>query len=66
MAAGRFDDGHAVVGNVAAQIAGRDDAIAQIVWVENFLQAHGDGFQVAAGQPAVSGEALGENQQVGF
>ena len=66
MAAGRLHDGHAVVGDVAAQVAGGDDAVVQVVRVENFFQAHGDGFQVAAGQAAVGGKAFGENQEVGL
>ena len=66
VAAGRLDDGHAVVGDVAAQVAGGDDAVAQVVGVQHLLQADGDGVEVAAGESAVGGEALGEDEQVGL
>ena len=62
--AGRLHDGHAVLGDVVAQIGGGGDAVAQVVLVQRFLQAHGDGLQVAAGQAAVGGKALGQDQQV--
>ncbi len=55
-----------MVGDVAAQIAGGDDAVVEIVGVENFVETDGDGFQVAAGKTAVCGEALGEDEQVGL
>ena len=52
------------LGDVAAEIGGRDDAVAQVVLVERFLQADGDGFEVASGEAAVGGIALGEDEQV--
>ncbi len=61
VAAGRLDDRHAAVGDVAAQVTRGSDPVAQVIGMEDFLQAHRDGIQVAAGQPAVSREALGEN-----
>src|ERR1017187_5627946 len=61
-----LDDGDAVVGNMAAQAAGGDDAVAQIVGIEDLFQANGDRVQVAAGEATVSGEAFGQNEQVGF
>ena len=64
--AGRLDDRHAVVGDVPAQVAGGDDAVAQIVRIEHLLQAHGDGVQVAAGQAAVGRKAFGQDQQIGL
>ena len=50
--------------DVIAQIGGRGDAVAQVVFVQRLLHAHGDGFQVAARKAAVSGIAFGEDQQV--
>src|ERR1039457_3684031 len=66
MTAGRFDDGDAAVGDVAAQIAGGDDAVLQVVGIEDFFQAHGDGVEIAPGQAAVSGKAFGEDEEIGL
>ena len=66
MAAGRLDDGHALGGNVVAEVRGRGDAIAQIVLLERLLHADGDGFEIAAGKAAVGGISLGEDQQIFF
>ena len=66
VAAGRLDDGDAVVGDVAAEVAGGDDAVVQVVGVEDLFQADGDRVQVAAGQSAVGGEAFGQDEQVGL
>ena len=56
--------GHAVLGDVIAEIRGRGDAIAQVILFQRFLQADGNGLQIAPGQSAVGGIALGQNQQV--
>ncbi len=66
VAAGRLHDRHAAVGDVPAQVARGNDPVAQVIGIENFLQSHRDGVQIAAGQPAVGRKALGEDQQVGF
>ncbi len=49
---------------MAAEIVGGDDAIAQVVLVERFLQTDGDGFEIASGESAVGRIALGEDEQV--
>jgi hypothetical protein len=50
--------GHALVGNVAAKIAGGGDAVLEVIGIEHFLETDGDGFEVAPGQAAVGGESL--------
>ena len=62
----RLHDRHAFAGDVIAQVRGRSDAIAQIIFFQRLLQADGDGLQVAAGQSAVRRIALGQNQQILF
>src|SRR6185437_1413611 len=51
---------------MAPEVAGGSDAIFQIIGVKHFFEADGDCFKVAAGESAVSGKALGENQEIGF
>src|SRR5271170_4357769 len=62
----RLDDGNAVVGDVAAQVAGGRDTVAQVVRLQHFFEASCNGVEIAAGQAAVGGEALSKNQQVVF
>ena len=64
VAARRLYDRHALLGNVVAQVAGRSDAVFEVVMVQRFLESDGDGFEIASGQASVGGIALGENQQV--
>ena len=64
MASGRQDDGDSLLGEVVAEVGGGGDAVAQVVLVDGFLQADGDGFEVASGEAAVGGVALGEDEQV--
>jgi len=49
--AGRLDDGDAMIGDVAAEVAGGDDAVVQVVGVEHLFETDGDGVQVASGRP---------------
>src|ERR1035437_4249714 len=60
----RMNNGHAVLGNVVAQVSRRSNPVAQVVLLQRLLNAHGDGLQVAAGKPAVSRVALSQNQQI--
>ena len=64
MPAGRFDDRDAVVGNVTAEICGGGDAVLEIVGMENFFETDGDGFQIAARESAIRGEAFGQDQEI--
>ena len=66
VASGRLDDGHSLGGDVIAEIGGGGDAVAKIVFVEGFLQADGDGFEIASGKAAIGGIALGKNEQIFF
>ena len=66
VASGRLDDGDSRVGDVVAKIGGGSDAIFEIVVVQGFLQADGDGFEVASGEAAVGGVALGEDEKIFF
>ena len=52
--------------DVVAEICGRGDAVAQVVFFQRFLNADGDGFEVASGEAAVGGIAFGEDQQIFF
>ena len=65
-AAGRLDYGHALSGDVTAQVGRRGDAIFQIFRLQDFFQTNGDRLQVATGQAAIGRESFGENQEVGF
>ena len=47
-----------------AEVGRRLDAVAQVVVVDDLGQTLGDGFEVAAGESAVGGEALGEDQDL--
>ena len=58
VAARRLHDGHAVLCDVIAQIGGGSDAVAEIVFVERFLDADSDGFEIASGKAAVGGDSL--------
>ena len=66
MAAGRLHDGYAVVGDVAPEIAGGDDAVVEIVGVEDFFQPDRNGVEVATREASVGGEAFGEDEEVGL
>ena len=52
--------------DVVAEIGGRGDAVAQVVFFEGLLHADGDGFEIASGEAAVGGIALGEDEQILF
>jgi hypothetical protein len=64
VAAWGLHNGDARGGNVIAKVSGGGNAVAQIILVQRFLQAHGDGFQISAGQPAIGRIAFRENEQV--
>ena len=49
-----------------AEIGGRGDAVAQVIFFERFLHADGDGFEIASGEAAVGGIAFGEDEQIFF
>src|SRR5215831_13568754 len=55
MPAGRLYYRYAMVRDMASEVRGGRDPIAEISGIENFLEADRDSFQVAAGQPAVGG-----------
>jgi len=64
VATGRFDNRDAVIGDVTAEIIGGSDTIAQVIRVQDFCKADGDGLQIAAGQPTVSRETFGKDQEI--
>ena len=64
VAAGRLDDGNSAGSDVIAEICGGGDAVAEVVLLKRLLDADGDGFEVAAGEAAVGGVALGEDEQI--
>ena len=66
VAAGRLDDRHTGVGDVPAKVVGGYDPVLQVIRVEDLFKAHRDGFEVAAGESAIGGEALRQNKQIGF
>ena len=64
VAARRLHNRHAVLGNVVAKVSRRGDPVAQVVFLQRLLHAHRDRLQIAAGESAVGGIALGQNQQI--
>ena len=54
---GRLDDRNPFSCQNIPQIRHRPDAVAQIILVQNLVQAHGNGFQIVASQPTVRGIA---------
>src|SRR4051794_20402718 len=64
MASGWLHDGNAMIGDVTAEISGGNDAVAQVVLLERFLQPDGYGFKVASSEPAVGGVTFRENEEV--
>ena len=64
VAAGRLDDRHAGRDQLVAEVLGGADAVAQVLLVDDLLEPARDRLEVVAGQPAVGGEALGQDQQV--
>ncbi len=59
--ADRLDDRHAQLGEGLAEVAGRGHAVLQVVLVDDLLQPHGDGLQVASRQSPVGRKALRED-----
>ncbi len=66
VAAWRLDDGNALVSDVAAKVPGRNDAVVEIVGVENLFEPDRDGFEIAARETSVGRKSLGEDEQVGL
>src|SRR5206468_2816697 len=64
VAAGRLDDGNARRFQLFAEVLNRADAVAEIVFLQGLVQTDGDRLHVVAGQAAVGGEALGQDEQV--
>ncbi len=64
VAAGGLHDRHAGALQPVAEVGGGPDAVAQVVVVDDLAQPLRDGLEVTAGEPAVGGEALGEDEQV--
>src|SRR5437867_9874578 len=56
---------HARIADVLPEIGGRDDSIAQVVLVQHFFEAHGNGFEVPARQTSVGRIARSEERRVG-
>ena len=61
---GGLHDRHAHRLDMARDILGGSDPVAQVVFFDDFLQAHGDRFEVAPREPAIRREPLGEDQPV--
>jgi hypothetical protein len=51
---------------VVAEVSSGGDAIVEIVFIERFLKANGDGLEIAAGEAAVRWVTLSEDEQVLF
>ena len=64
VAAGGLHDRHAGAHQPVAEVRRRSDPVAEVVVVDHLAQALGDRLEVAAGEPAVGGEALGEDEEV--
>ena len=64
VAARGLDDGNAVIGDVAAEVAGGDDAVVEVIGIEDLFETGGDGVKVAAGKSAVGRKAFGEDQEI--
>jgi hypothetical protein len=63
MTARRLHYRNAFARNMLAEVGHRSEAVLQVVFMQNLFQPDRDCFQVAAGQPSVGGEALGQDQQ---
>src|SRR5262245_36367009 len=66
VAARGLNDRDSVIGDMLSEVAHRSKPVSEIVFMEYFLQAYCDGFEIPARQPAISREALAKNQQVFF
>ena len=66
MTARRLDNRHSLRSNVIAEIGSRSNAILQVILVQDLLQANRNRFEIAPGEAAVRGIALGQNEQVFF
>ena len=64
VAADRHDHGDPEVLERLAEVGRRADPVAQVVVRDRLGEALGDRLEVAAGEPAVGREALGEDEQV--
>src|SRR3954451_11906326 len=64
VAARRLHDGDAGAGDVLAQEGGRWNAIRQLTLAESIVQADPVATRVAPPPPAISGEALRQDQQI--
>ena len=64
VAADRQDDRDAASMKGLAEVGRRLDPVAQVVVRDGLLDALGDGLEVAPGEPAVGGKALGQDQHV--
>lgn len=64
VASGRQDDGYSLLCQMIAKVGGGGYAVAQVVLIDRFLQAYGDGFEIASGEASVGGIAFGEDEQV--
>ncbi len=64
VAAYGLDDGDARGVERIAEVRRRTNAITQVVGADRFAKALGQRLEVASGQSAISGEALGENQHI--
>ena len=49
-----------------AQVRGRGDAVAQVIFFEGLVEADGNGLEIASGEAAVGGIAFGKNQEIFF
>ena len=47
-------------------VARREQAVIQVVLIERFVKADGDGLEVTPGEAAVGREALGPDQDISF
>ena len=64
VAPGRLQDGDAGGLQALAEVGGGADPVPEIVVVYRLLEPLGDRLQVAPGEPAVGGEAFGEDLEV--
>ena len=66
VAARRRHDRDSGVEQAIDDVTRGQEPVVEVVLVEDFAQADGDGFEIAAGEAAVGRKALGEDQDIAF
>jgi hypothetical protein len=58
----RLNDRYTLPGNVFTEVFGRGDPVFEVVFMKDFLETNGDGFQIPSGQAAIRGKSFCQDQ----